>query len=90
MKNNPRPFSPWLLLPLLLAGAGCASTPAADQAAKDDEYIYVQVTGSNIPKRIKRSALATDDLPKDGDMQVIDKEQFMKSMGPGKKIDRGS
>ncbi|HWA26919.1 MAG TPA: hypothetical protein VG734_14765 [Lacunisphaera sp.] len=75
--------------------AGCASQTVAERAAKrqaaEEEYIYITVTGSNIPKRIKKSDVVNGEaLPKDGDAQMVDKEQFLKSLGPGKKLDRGS
>jgi hypothetical protein len=88
MKNAWRCLSSGFVLLLL---AGCAS-PSADQAAtkaEDAEYVYVRVTGSNIPKRIKKSDIKEGTLAKDGDMQVVDKEQFMRSLPTSKKVDRG-
>jgi hypothetical protein len=85
-----------LIIPLLAAGAGCASQTAEERAAKrkaaEEEYVYITVTGSNIPRRIKKSdILEGKALPKDGDGQMVDKDTFFKTLGPpGKKIDRGS
>jgi len=82
------------LLSLSLLAAGCATQSAEERAAKrraaEEEYVYITVTGSNIPKRIKKSDILKDTLPKDGDAQMVDKEQFLKSLGPGKKLERGS
>lgn len=64
--------------------AGC-STPA-EQAAKkaaDDEYVYVTVTGSNIPKKIKKSDIASGNIPPEVQAQLMDKESFSKGLRPG-------
>jgi len=80
-------LAPFLVIPLLLAG--CATEPKAAGNAPAEEYVYVTVTGSNIPKRIKKSDLEKGSVPKDGDMQVVDKDSFQKSLRPGRQIDKG-
>lgn len=81
-----------LRLPILavaLVLAGCSS-PTAAQKAAEDEYIYVSVTGSNVPKRVKKSDLVKGEVTKDVDTQQISKEDFAKSLRVGRQIDRGN
>lgn len=96
MKNIPQRLAALGLLSAFAVAAGCASQTAEERAAKrkaaEEEYVYITVTGSNIPRRIKKSdILEGKALPKDGDGQMVDKDTFFKTLGvPGKKVDRGS
>lgn len=78
----------WLAAALTLAG--CA-TPSAQTAGKkaDDEYVTVTVTGSNIAKRIRKSDIAKGNLTKDEQAQLVDKDNFVRSLQPGKVVDKG-
>ena len=79
-----------LIFAASLALAGCGTpTKTADKAA-EDEYIYVSVTGSNVPKRVKKSDLVKGTVQKDVDTQQVSKEDFAKSLRPGRQIDRGN
>ncbi len=75
----------WLLVPVVLAGCGTPQT--AEQKTADDEYILVHVTGSNVPKRVKKSDLVKGTVAKDVDTQLADKDQFARQMRPGRQLD---
>ena len=72
---------------LVLAGVGAftgCSTPAKTAESRaEDEYVYVTVTGSNIPKKIKKSDILAGKVPKDVQSQLVDKDEFQKSLRPG-------
>jgi hypothetical protein len=72
-------------LAVLVAGVAGCSTPAETAAKKtaDDEYVYVTVTGSNIPKKIKKSDIAAGNVPQDVQAQLVDKDAFAKGLRPG-------
>lgn len=73
-----------LLILLLISTTGCATKEkTAAKEATEDEYVYVTVTGSNIPKKIRKSDIAAGKVAKDEQMQLMDKEEFAKSMRPG-------
>ncbi|MEI6105961.1 MAG: hypothetical protein WCR49_03010 [Opitutae bacterium] len=63
---------------------GCSAPATTADKKTEDEYIYVKVTGSNIPKKIKKSDIAAGKLPKDVDMQLMDKDALQRQMVPGK------
>lgn len=69
---------------LLVATTGCTTTDkTAAQKGEEDEYVTITVTGSNIPKRVKKSDIAAGKVAKDEQMQLMDPEAFAKSMRPG-------
>ena len=74
-----------LIALLACTGLTACSTPAktAENKDKEEEYVYVTVTGSNIPKKIKKSDIAAGKVPADVQAQLVDKEQFEKSLRPG-------
>lgn len=74
----------------VLVLAGCSSSTKTAEKAAEDEYIYVSVTGSNVPKRVKKSDLVKGEVAKDVDTQQISKEDFAKSLRVGRQIDRGN
>lgn len=79
-------FGVWglLLTALLISTTGCATKEkTAAQKGEQDEYVYVTVTGSNIPKKIKKSDIAAGKVAKDEQMQLMDKEAFARSVQPG-------
>jgi hypothetical protein len=80
------------LLPLaaVLIFAGCNSPTKTAEKPAEEEYILVPVTGSNIPKRVKKSDVVNGTVAKDVDTQLMDKDDFAKQMRPGRKIDRGN
>ena len=84
MKILPARILSLLALLACVALTSC-STPAktADNKDKEDEYVYVTVTGSNIPKKIKKSDIAAGKVPQDVQAQLVDKDQFEKSLRPG-------
>lgn len=77
-----------ILMPLigitaaLAGGCNIKDKTAAQLAAEKDEYVYVTVTGSNIPKRIKKSDIAAGKVPQDVMAQLMDKEEFAKNIHP--------
>jgi hypothetical protein len=85
MKHSSR-WAGFILAAGLLGGVtGCSSPPAKTADNKpEDEYVYVTVTGSNIPKKVKKSDIAAGTVPKDVQMQLMDKEDFARSLHPGK------
>ena len=69
----------------LLGGVAGCSTPATTADKKsEDEYVYVKVTGSNIPKKVKKSDIAAGTVPKDVDMQLMNPESLQRSLNPSK------
>ncbi len=84
------PYRVFVLGSILLL-AGCNSAPkAAETKGAEDEYIYVTATGSNVPKRVKKSDLVKGTVAKELDTQQISKEDFAKSLRPGRQIERGN
>jgi|GEM_PF-3703231 len=79
------PFRPatFVAIGLLAFAAGCSSTDKTEaKKAEADEYVYVTVTGSNIPKRIKKSDIAAGKVEPEVAAQLVDKEEFAKSLRP--------
>lgn len=84
MKKSPHAVCCLLLTSLLITSTGCTTTEkTAAQMEKEDEYVTVTVTGSNIPKRVRKSDIAAGKVAKDEQMQVMDKDEFAKSLRPG-------
>ena len=82
MKLSPRFLLSLQAAVFLGALAGCSSPEKTAAKNDDDEYVTVTVTGSNIPKRIKKSDIAEGNIPKDLQMQLMDKDQFAKASQP--------
>ena len=84
MKNLPPGVRALLLISFLVSATGCTTTDKkAAQKGADDEYVTITVTGSNIPKRVKKSDIAAGKVAKDEQMQIMDKDEFAKSLRPG-------
>jgi hypothetical protein len=80
-----------LVLPALLWLAGCDTpTEVAEKKTANDEYVYVTVTGSNIPKRVRKSDIEKGTVPKDLQVQLADKDEFAQQMRSGRKLDKGN
>lgn len=79
------------LFPLaaVLVLAGCNSPTKTAEKAADDEYVMVPVTGSNIPKRVKKSDIVKGEVARETDTQVVNKDDFAKQMRVGRQIERG-
>jgi len=74
--SNARPFFIYFFMaaPLIFAVTGCASNPKDAKTANkepEEEYITYTVTGSNIPKRVKKSDVEKGNLPKDMDATLV-------------------
>ena len=84
MKESPFGVGCVLVTWLLVSSTGCATKEkTAAQKAEEDEYVTITVTGSNIPKRVRKSDIAAGKVAKDEQMQLMDKEAFARSMRPG-------
>ena len=84
MKKSPLSVCALLSISFLVSLTGCTTKEkTAAQMEKEDEYVTVTVTGSNIPKRIKKSDIAAGKVAKDEQMQLMDKDEFARSMRPG-------
>ncbi len=79
-----------LILAAGLGLAGCGTPTNTAGKPAEEEYILVPTTGSNIPKRVKKSDIVKGTVAKDVDAQQINKEDFAKSLRPGRQIERGS
>lgn len=90
MKLSPRFLLSLQTALLLGALAGCSSPEKTAAKNDDDEYVTVTVTGSNIPKRIKKSDIAKGNIPKDVQMELMDKDQFAKSTQPANSSSRNN
>lgn len=83
--------TPLLVLPVLLCLVGCDTpTKVAEKKNANDEYVNVTITGSNIPKRVRKSDIEKGTLPKDVQVQLADKDNFAQQMRPGRKLERGN
>lgn len=82
MKSPVRSVLLLLLTILPAAFTGCKTTDTTAGTKEADEYVYVTVTGSNIPQRVKKSDIAAGKVPKDVQMQVMDKDDLARSMHP--------
>ena len=85
MKSPLRYFLFLLVAAVIPALAGCSTPPktAAEKKAAEEEYVTITVTGSNIPKRIKKSDIEKGTVPQDVQAQLVDKDQFVKDQRPG-------
>ena len=72
-----------IALGLLGMAGGCSSPEKTAAKQAEDEYVYVTVTGSNIPKKIKKSDIASGNVPADVQAQLMDKDSFAKGLRPG-------
>ena len=79
-----------LILAASLGLAGCGTPPKTAEKPAEEEYVLVPTTGSNIPKRVKKSDLVKGTVAKDVDTQQINKDDFVKSLRPGRQIERGN
>lgn len=77
---------------MMVAGvlAGCGTPTTAEKKASNDEYVYVTVTGSNVPKRVRKSDIEKGTVPKELNTQLADKDDFAKQLRPGRQIERGN
>lgn len=79
----------------LLCLAGCASKPKqakaeGEQAAAEEEYVYVpSPTGSNLPKKVKKSDVLAGKVTKDGKVTTVDKDEFSRNLRPGRQMETG-
>ena len=96
MGVDPMNTKPNRLLPLLaalLALGGCATQTAyhsytgeePEKNAKDDEYVYYQVTGSHIIKRVKKADVLAGRVPKDSTLVIMTPEEFAQLIRPGRR-----
>jgi len=96
--TNPKPMkTPRLLLLAILAFVitGCATKTKeakaeGEQAAAEDEYVYVpSATGSNLPKKVKKSDIVSGKITKDGKVVTVDKDEFSRNLRPGRQLETG-
>jgi hypothetical protein len=74
--------------------AGCATKQQAyysytgEEVAenKDDEYVYFQVTGSHIIKRVKKADVLAGRVPKDSTLVIMTPEEFAQMIRPGRRF----
>ena len=75
----------------LLCLTGCATKPKeakAEQAAAEEEYVYVpSSTGSNLPKKVKKSDIIAGKVTKDGKVTTVDKDEFSRNLRPGRQME---
>ncbi|MBI2516591.1 MAG: hypothetical protein HYV95_06705 [Opitutae bacterium] len=78
----------------LLAGCATKSTTASvDGGKKEEKEEYVTLppaTGSNLPRRVKKSDLLAGKVPDAGNAQQVDKDEFARSLRPGRAVDKGN
>lgn len=87
--------TPRLLLfaTLVLLITGCASKTKeakaeGEQAVAEDEYVYVpSSTGSNLPKKVKKSDVVSGKVTKDGKVVTVDKDEFSRNLRPGRQLE---
>lgn len=69
-----------LLVPLLLAG--CNTTKTTGESG--DEYVYVNETGSNIPRKVRKGSTTDGSLPVEmGDgrtLEQLQRDQTIRNM----------
>lgn len=86
-----------LLLAALLAAllGGCKTTQTyysytgeeeLTEKARDDEYVYFQVTGSHIIKRVKKADVLAGRVPKDSTLVIMTPEEFAQLIRPGRRF----
>jgi hypothetical protein len=85
-------------LALIALAAACLSGCATKQQAyysytgeeaeanSDDEYVYFQVTGSHIIKRVKKSDVLAGRVPKDSTLVIMTPDEFAKMIRPGRRF----
>ncbi len=76
---------------LLLAGCSTKTKEAkseAEQAAAEEEYVYIpSSTGSNLPKKVKKSDIIAGKVTKDGKVTTVDKDEFSRNLRPGRQME---
>jgi PBP1b-binding outer membrane lipoprotein LpoB len=81
----------WPLFAAVLLLAGCETpTETAGKKAAEDEYVTVNVTGTNIPKRVRKSDIEKGTVPKDVQAQLVDKDIFVQQLMPGRVVEKGN
>ena len=84
-------FIPIACLSFLFAGCATKTKEAkaeGEQAAAEDEYVYVpSSTGSNLPKKVKKSDIVTGKVTKDGKVVTVDKDDFSRNLRPGRQME---
>jgi len=83
---------PALVSILILGLFGCASKTKEAQAEQsgqqEDEYVYVpSATGSNLPKKVRKSDVVAGKVAKDGQTQTVDKDEFSRNLRPGRQLE---
>ena len=78
MKLRPLVFLA-LLVTALVAGCATDATTAEKAAKEKDEYVTVVTTGSNIPKRVKKSDIINGTVAKDTLAESVDKDEFARA-----------
>lgn len=89
--------NPRLLLLATLAAllTGCTTKTKeakaeGEQAAVEEEYVYVpSATGSNLPKKIRKSDIVSGKVTKDGQVVTVDKDEFSRNLRPGRQLETG-
>ena len=81
MKLRPLVFLA-LLLTALVAGCATDATTAEKAAKEKDEYVTVVTTGSNIPKRVKKSDIVNGTVAKGTLADSVDKDEFARAQRP--------
>ena len=83
-----------LLLSLSFAAVltGCATktkeAKAEQSGQQEEEYVYVpSSTGSNLPKKVKKSDVVAGKVSKDGQTQTVDKDEFARNLRPGRQLE---
>lgn len=75
----------------LICLTGCTTKPKeakAEEAAAEEEYVYVpSSTGSNLPKKVKKSDIVTGKVTKDGKVVTVDKDEFSRNLRPGRQME---
>jgi hypothetical protein len=84
MKHSSRWARIILVTGIIGSVTGCSAPATTADNKTEDEYVYVKVTGSNIPKKVKKSDIAAGTVPKDTDMQLMNPESLQRSLHPGK------
>jgi hypothetical protein len=74
--------------------AGCATktkeAKAEQSGQQEEEYVYVpSATGSNLPKKVKKSDIVSGNVAKDGQAQTVNKDDFARNLRPGRQLETG-
>lgn len=91
MNTKPNRLLPLLAAALALGGCAAQTTyysytgEEPEKNAKDDEYVYYQVTGSHIIKRVKKADVLSGRVPKDSTLVIMTPEEFAQLIRPGRR-----